>query len=291
MTNDLMLSCFPQSRPHSQEREGDEEVFTVTALSDDHVMDQPSTQSSALMHEASKRMSPTPRIPGYIPGMQRPMTPHDILEPEEQLSATPRATSPRLPLNGSYNSAMNTTNSSLSRRDSNASTAKQPSRTGTPLSVSPGGFLSRSLNGRYTPTEERQGPDPFDSDRNSSKRRPASPLSNASFQSMMVSPSTSSRPNTPSSNSMLQPQHPQYQPTTSTTSFRPTHVRHGSGHSRNGSISSLNEVLHNPNFNPTSTKPDVNKTITRNVRSPALPDSPYIESGRSSVQEIGRAHV
>ena len=240
-------------------------------------------------------MSPTPRIPGYIPGMQRPMTPHDILEPEEQLSATPRATSPRLPLNGSYNSAMNVTNSSLGRRDSNASTAKQPSRTGTPLSAGPGGFLSRSLNGRYTPTEERQGSDLFDSDRNSSKRRPASPLSNTSFQSMMAhqneSPSTSSRPNTPSSAAILQSQHSQQQSVTSTSSFRPTHIRHGSGHSRNGSISSLTEVLHNPNFNltpptstPPSTKSDVNKTIARNIRSPALPDPPFIESGRSSSQ-------
>ncbi|KAF9646271.1 hypothetical protein BDM02DRAFT_3130507 [Thelephora ganbajun] len=278
------------------EREDGEEVFTVTALShDDHVMDQPSTQSPALMHEASKRMSPTPRIPGYIPGMQRPMTPHDTPEPEEQLSVTPRARSPRLPLNGSYNSTMNATDSSLARRDSNASTAKQPSRTGTPLSTSPGGFLSRSLNGRYTPTEERQGSDPFDSDRNSSKRRPASPLSTTSFQWMTVlpneSPSTSSRPNTPSSAAMLLSQRLQQQSVNSTSPFRPTHVRHGSGHSRNGSISSLSEMLHNPNFNsnPTTTtttltKPDVNKTITRNTRSPALPDSPYIESGRSSAQ-------
>ena len=244
------------------------------------------------MYEASKRMSPTPRIPGYIPGMQRPMTPHDIPEFEEQLSVTPRARSPRLPLNGSYNGTMNMTNSSLARRDSNASTAKQPSRTGTPLSTNPGGFLSRSLNGRYTPTEERQGSDPFDSDRNPSKRRPASPLSTTSFQSMMPypneSPSTFSRPTTPSSAAMLQSQPLQQQPVISTSSFRPTHIRHGSGHSRSGSISSLNEVLHNPDFNrntaTTSAKPDANKTITRNLRSTALPDSPYLESGRFTAQ-------
>ena len=235
-------------------------------------------------------MSPTPRIPGYIPGMQRPMTPHDVLESEEQLSITPRARSPRLPLNGSYNGVMNNTNPSLARRDSNASTAKQLSRTGTPLSTSPGGFLSRSLNGRYTPTEERQGSDPFDSDRNSSKKRPASPLSTTSFQPIMTSPNdsptTSSRPDTPSSTAMWQPQPPQHQPATSISSFHPTHIRHGSGHSRSGSISSLNEILHNSNFNhnTTSAKPDANKTITRNVRSPALPDSPYIENGRFTIQ-------
>ena len=235
-------------------------------------------------------MSPTPRTPGYIPGMQRPMTPHDIPEPEEHLSVTPRARSPRLPLNGGYNAATNTINYSLTRRDSNASTAKQPSRTGTPLSTSPGGFLSRSLNGRYTPTDERQGSDLFDSDRNPSKRRPASPLSTTSFQAMMPypneSPSTSSRPNTPSSTAMWQSQPSQQH---STSPFRPTHIRHGSGHSRSGSISSLSEVLHNPNFKPnttatTATKPDPNKTITRNVRSPALPDSPYIENVRSTAQ-------
>ena len=287
-------SILNHSPSITQEREGDEEALTITALSpDDHVVDQPSSQPSALIYGASRGMSPTPRIPGYIPGMQRPMTPHDILEPEEQSSTTPRATSPRLPLNGSYNSAMNVTNSSLARRDSNASTAKQPSRTGTPLSTGPGGFLSRSLNGRYTPTDERQGSDPFDSDRNSSKRRPASPLSNTTFQSMIPrpneSPSMSSRPNTPSSAAVLQSQHSHQQSITSTSSFRPTHIRHGSGHSRSGSISSLTEVLHNPNSNPnpttsTSTKPDPNKTITRNVRSPALPDSPFIESGRTSAQ-------
>jgi len=280
---DIKSLLFPQGR------DDDEEVLTVTALSHDHVVDQSPAQSSGLMYEASRGMSPTPRTPGYIPGMQRPMTPHDILELEEQSSATPRATSPRLPLNGSYNSAMNMTNSSLARRDSTASTAKQPSRTGTPLS---GGFLSRSLNGRYTPTEERQGSDPFDSDRNSSKRRPASPLSNTTFQSMMAypngSPSTSSRPNTPSSTLMWQSQHSQQQSTTSTSS-RPTHVRHGSGHSRSGSISSLTEVLHNPNPpNPSTTtpsiKPDVSKTTTRNIRSPALPDSPFTESGHASAQ-------
>ena len=278
-----------QLPPHEQELEReDDEVFTVTASShDSEAMEQP----SALIYEASKRMSPTPRTPGYVPGMQRPMTPHDIPEPEEQLSATPRARSPRLPLNGSYNSTMNATTSSLARRDSNASTAKQPSRTGTPLSTGTGGFLSRSLNGRHTPTEERQSSDPFDSERNSSKRRPASPLSTTSFRPMMAfpneSPSTSSRLDTPSSAAIWQSQHPQQQSVTSTPPFRPTHIRHGSGHSRNGSISSLSEILHNSSFNSNSTtsspstKPEVNKTVARNVRSPVLPDSPYIDNGRA----------
>jgi len=112
-------------------------------------------------------MSPTHPTPGYIPGMQRPMTPHDILQSKEQLSTTPQAATSR---------PMNPTN-------------------------------------------------------------------------------------------------------------HPTHGRHGSG---NGSISSLSEVLHNPNFNlnPTtsSSKPDVNKTVTRKVGSPALPKSPYVEGQRSCAQ-------
>jgi hypothetical protein len=58
---------------------------------DDNVMDQFSAQYSALMYEASKRMSPTHQIPGYIPGMQRPMMPHDILVPKEQLSTALQA--------------------------------------------------------------------------------------------------------------------------------------------------------------------------------------------------------
>jgi hypothetical protein len=87
---------------------------------------------------------------------------------------------------------VNVTNSSLTRRNSNASIAKQPSWTGTPLSIGPGGFLSRSLNGRYTPTEERQGSDTFDSDLNSSKRRPAS--SSTLLISEDIRPSTTKPP-------------------------------------------------------------------------------------------------
>jgi len=112
-------------------------------------------------------MSPTHQTPGYIPGMQRPMTPHGILGSREQLSTTPQAATSR---------PMNPTN-------------------------------------------------------------------------------------------------------------HPTRGRHGSG---NGSISSLSEVLHNPNFDLNSTtsfsKPDVNKTITRDVGSPALLKSRYIESQRSYAQ-------
>lgn len=57
----------------------------------------PPTRSPTLVYRASKSMSPTHRIPGYIPGMQRPMTPHDILEPGE-----PAATSKLLPSEGCY---------------------------------------------------------------------------------------------------------------------------------------------------------------------------------------------
>ena len=75
-----------------QEREHDGEVFIVTALSrDEYLTDHPSAQPSALMCSASRGMSPTHRIPGYIPGMQRPMTPHDLFE---QFSTISQATKP-----------------------------------------------------------------------------------------------------------------------------------------------------------------------------------------------------
>ena len=112
-------------------------------------------------------MSPTHQTPGYIPGMQRPMTPHDIIESMEQLSTTPQA--------------------------------------------------------------------------------------------------ATSRPMNPAN-----------------------HLTHGKNWSGNDSISSLSEVLHSPNFNLNSTtsssKPDVSKTITREVGSPALPKSRHIEGQCSYAQ-------
>ena len=67
---------------------------------------------------------------------------------------------------------------------------------------------------------------------------------------------------------------------------RPTHGKRGGRNSRSDSTSSLSDVPHNPDFhlNPITTKPDTNETITRNVGSPVLPESPHIESGRSNVQ-------
>lgn len=46
-------------------------------------------------------MSPTHRVPGYIPGMQRPMTPHEILESKEHFSTILQATTSR-PFPGGY---------------------------------------------------------------------------------------------------------------------------------------------------------------------------------------------
>jgi len=122
-----------------------------------------------------KRASPVPSriLPGYIPGMPRPMTPRDS-DPEDlrSHSTTPRATSPLgladpialpLPLNS---------NTNRPRRDSVSSQSAPRSPTTTL-------FLQRSTNGRYTPDDSR---------------RPASPLSNPPYQPLTVS----SRPGTPS---------------------------------------------------------------------------------------------
>ncbi|KAF7304657.1 hypothetical protein MKEN_01179600 [Mycena kentingensis (nom. inval.)] len=126
----------------------------------------------------SPRASPIPSriVPGYIPGMPRPMTPQTLeFDEQRSYSTTPRATSPTMPILASPSP----------RRDSG-----MPSRH-SPRPKSPG-FLQRSLNGRLTPEEPHHG-DPS-SPVTASWRRPSSPLSTASYQPLAVPV----RPGTPS---------------------------------------------------------------------------------------------
>jgi serine/arginine repetitive matrix protein 2 len=122
--------------------------------------------------------SPTPRLPGYIPGMPRPMTPrnfelHDDLRSH---STTPRAASPIVASPSPHLPGHRF------RRGSDAS-----GRAESPGPKSPS-FIHRSTNGRYTP-----GGDDGDADALFGRRRPTSPLAGQAVIGAGIS-----RPTTPS---------------------------------------------------------------------------------------------
>lgn len=154
-----------------------------------------------------RRTSPLPSriLPGYIPGMNRPMTPRDFDLDDRSHSTTPRATSPIMnTFTDPVSPSPPTGTSGLLRRESiSASTVRQSPRPGTPSL-----FLQRSpsSNGRHTPDDGmRKGGDAieFESPLSSTllaRRRPISPLTGlaASASTGSSSNATSSRPSTPS---------------------------------------------------------------------------------------------
>ncbi|KAI6036068.1 hypothetical protein BKA83DRAFT_543417 [Pisolithus microcarpus] len=141
----------------------------------------------------------SPRLPGYVPGMPRPMTPRDPMLDDDirSHSTTPRAMSPNSSGHMSQLPSSSFTSGPL-RRGSDAS--RSTPRPTSPPSYPPSSpYSSRNPTGRRTPDEsqrdstsgtEQEGP-------GSSlflRRRPVSPLTNTTFQPMAVSP----RPSTPS---------------------------------------------------------------------------------------------
>ncbi|KAG5652341.1 hypothetical protein H0H81_005362 [Sphagnurus paluster] len=203
-----------------------------------------------------RRASPVPSriLPGYVPGMPRPMTPRDFdLEEQRSHSTTPRATSPAVTNLVDTSVASISNLSTTGRLRSNSSTSQSGSRSPTsPL------FLQRSPNsGRYTPEENTRVE--FDSPLNSSllsRRRPASPLSGPAYQPMAVS----SRPSTPS-NIIWTPNRAQHQQ-------RPS----SGGHSRNGSTASDSGT--NSDVHGAHGAHERYTSGPRPMRSPPLPDSP-----------------
>ncbi|THH16460.1 hypothetical protein EW146_g4182 [Bondarzewia mesenterica] len=287
------------------------EYETGTALSDDHEGDV--SRLSPSPYPRSATTSPTPRLPGYIPGMPRPMTPRDVgIESDDQSpsnSSTPRATSPRLPNISDRASPVIplTITSSLLRHDSTGS--RQTSRTTSSLVTN-----SRAANGRFTPEDESYVD--FGSPLDSSilgRRRPASPLSGPTYQPMTVS----SRPSTPSSITWKVPTSPQrssskhegsgsgHSRNGSSVSFvsdsktdsqdRPasrTRMRSGSGsalgHVRNESAMSTTDSHDLPNLTMERSKSSMSTSSqSRSLRSPALPDSPLIDSTHGSTNSFG----
>ncbi|KAI0340118.1 hypothetical protein BDW22DRAFT_1360638 [Trametopsis cervina] len=231
--------------------------------------------------------SPTPRLPGYIPGMPRPMTPRDFgFDVDDQTpSATPRATSPRLPavnhqplqLSQSVTSGVysSNSNSSTTRTTKPASPAAA-----TPVSTSPL-FFHRSTNGRFTPEDRLRNGSESDSPFSSfdlpdsptiGRRRPISPLSGSAFQSM--TPVSGSRPTTPSNIIW----------NTSSTSNGTSrgHGRNGSGtsgHSRSGSNASTTEGN------------GESRLTTRSLRSPGTPDPSWPDSRHASSTSLTMYNV
>ena len=271
---------------------------TGTAVSPD-----PPTQTDAAMFRSTPspyrraETSPTPRLPGYIPGMPRPMTPReanfDLDEVPTSSSSTPRATSPRIPSTDRATSPSFASNSPL-RRDSTS--IRQSHRAASPLLTNPGAPISSLLsgvNGRFSP-DRSQSPDgpsvEFGRSLDSSpgRRRPVSPFSQGTYQSMTVS----SRPSTPSTVTWKAPASP------------------GSGgHSRSGSVMDFSEidfavsglpsqVRNGFDRPPVHTRNDSNMSSSdlyeaqlgrsgsllgsRSLRSPPLPDSPLFESAAQS---------
>jgi len=198
---------------------------------------------------------PTRTMPGYVPGMPRPMTPRIIdFDEQRSLSTTPRAQSPTVV--DSVSALSTVPNNSKVRRNSASSITR-------PLGVAPL-FLQRSTNGRFTPTfpstatgdeYQRDGPE-YDNSLSSSilnRRRPASPLAGLSFQPL-VSNRPNSRPSTPS-NVVWTP-----------NSSANGHNRRNS-HSRNSSVTTDTEMDYRPLG--ILSKP----SGPRALRSPPLPDS------------------
>ncbi|KAJ7582846.1 hypothetical protein C8J56DRAFT_955897 [Mycena floridula] len=152
---------------------------------------EPGTAISPDRHRSEldeRRASPVPSrtVPGYIPGMPRPMTPRDNMEVDDQRShsTTPRATSPTSESPNSSTIPHNT----IIRRDSAASPTRQPTSPVAPM------FLQRSPISRpdyeFPPSSSIPG-----------RRRPASPLSSPPYQPLTVS----SRPGTPSNITWVPP--------------------------------------------------------------------------------------
>lgn len=226
-----------------------------------------------------RRASPLPSrtLPGYVPGMNRPMTPRDFDLNDRSHSITPRATSPVMnvfhteSLSASLPGSGTQSGSGLGRKESiSAATVKHSPRPSTPSPL----FLRRtpSASGRQTPEVQegsrRSGNGgkqtiEFESPLGSSllsRRRPTSPLSNvtgsapSSENATVVGNATSSRPSTPSNVIW------QLSPSGNPSTIRSMHMRNDSWTS---DAPSSEIVVANGTPN----------RVSSNVQSPLLPDS------------------
>ncbi|KAH7889253.1 hypothetical protein F5I97DRAFT_1842877 [Phlebopus sp. FC_14] len=228
-----------------------------TAISSDKqiTIESDARRLSPLPYGRSGTTSPTPRLPGYIPGMPRPMTPHDSAFDSDDIrshSTTPRAMSPMLPNHNGHPFL----SSGLLRRGSDASRST-PRPTFPQSHPTASSYLSRSNSGRRTPDANQRDSTSGTEQETSSvfvRRRPISPLSGPAFQPMAVSP----RPSTPSN--VTWNVGPSASPDKTKLDTKPTH-------SRSGSLSTEGEPQTNMDVNRS-------RSPSRSLLSPAPPDSP-----------------
>lgn len=220
------------------------------------------TNDKTVYGDSLRGASPIPArtMPGYVPGMPRPMTPRDLDE-QRSHSTTPRAQSP--PVADSVPPLNLSSNSNKVRRDSTSSITK-------PLAAAPL-FLQRSTNGRFTPTPTSTADDSngdvteSDSPLNSStfgRQRPASPLAGPPYQPMTLSGRPNSRPSTPS-NVIWTPRRPSLNRNNSMTN--------------EGGLSNLDYY---------GILGSINKPAPLALRSPPVSDSVAEESPRSSPSNV-----
>ncbi|KAL5511529.1 hypothetical protein ACEPAH_4746 [Sanghuangporus vaninii] len=228
---------------------------TMTWLADEDTSGPAGAYHSQSPHRAGRSASPAPRVPGYIPGMPRPVTPHrDVdLEDVRSLSTTPRAAA-----------------SSAAQDRTTTSSPQYPSPTSSLLrqavNTSPTPYGARPKS-PHSSVRDRHGNPRNGSEHtslNSHWRRPSSPLSsnNTAFQSL----NGGSRPSTPSNVTWNVPGRE------STQSYRPL-GRNGTllGHSRNPSNSSVGE-------SPNRVEDSNDETTHNGLRSPRPVYSPATSS-------------
>ncbi|KAF5365720.1 hypothetical protein D9758_003275 [Tetrapyrgos nigripes] len=221
------------------------------------------------------RTSPVPSktLPGYIPGMPRPMTPREDMEHDtlRSHSTTPRATpSSSTP---SADSSISFVPSNLSSGRpvhspspsfSSPSLARQSPRPTSPRSPSPM-FIQRSPNnGRFSPESTQRGIEGDPETSVPGRHRPVSPYSAMSYQPL-AAVSSSSRPSTPSNVTWTLP-------SVKTSPKTGKHNPSSSWWSDSGSGDTHTSIEPRPG--------------PRSLKSPALPDSPILDRGHSVMNSI-----
>ncbi|KZS99005.1 hypothetical protein SISNIDRAFT_480593 [Sistotremastrum niveocremeum HHB9708] len=210
--------------------------------------------------------SPTPRIQGYTPGMNRPVTPvtpRDFdSEDLRSHSTTPRATSPASP--SKKQSHHGSVLPGILRRGNSTANGRTMSPTG--ISPSPSPRPRSRANSVNQSMDEFSNNDYLLSSSKTSlhdRRRPASPLTSVTYapQSAFRDVASAMR---------------EWSPTSSYS--RPGDMS-SPGHSRQGSLSSMHDQ-HTLGFHNRS------QSAARSLTSPALPDSPLIDSSHVSVANM-----
>ncbi|KAG9318868.1 hypothetical protein JVU11DRAFT_975 [Chiua virens] len=258
VVNDAKESSELGASPTHYRSSSDYEAGTAISSDGQGIIEPDTRRLSPIPDGRRSTVSPTPRLPGYIPGMPRPMTPRESSFDTEDIrshSTTPRASSP----NGqSAHMVTSSISSSLLRRGSDASRTT-PRPTSPQAHAAINSYLSRSNSGRRTPDAQRDSTSGTEQEGSVGssvfiRRRPISPLSGPAFQPMAVSP----RPSTPSNITW-----------TVGASASPEKVRiksdGRSSHSRSGSQSTETDCQINM---------DRSKSPTRSLRSPVPSESP-----------------